>query len=329
MISLQDIWSKVKAIQNNDSSYFDIAKAVYHYQYTNNPLFAQYIDLMGKQPDVIEDISDFAFLPIENFKSHDIKTGNWEASKIYESSATTGVQTSKHYIRNEEPYLSHAIKTFEHHFGNLEDLTIIGLLPSYLERQNSSLIAMVDAFIKKSNQRDSGFYLNDYKSLSKTLNELNKSSNQTVVIGVSFALLDLAEKYPSDYSEIVFIETGGMKGRRKEIIREELHAVLMDAFKVEKIHSEYGMTELLSQAYLIDNLFVPAPTMRIMISELNDPGNMLLESSGRINVIDLMNVDSCAFIQTSDLGKVYPTGQFEVLGRIDQSDLRGCNLMVL
>jgi len=329
MSALIDIWSKVTSIQNNESSYFEIAKAVYQHQYKHNLLFSQYIDLLGKTPSVIKDISDFAFLPIEYFKTHELKTGDWTASKIYESSATTGSIPSKHFIRDELLYLEQASNNFESHFGNIENLTIIGLLPSYLERQNSSLVAMVNAFVAKSNQVDSGFYLDNYSELAGRLQDLNRKKKKTVVIGVSFALLDLAEQYPGDYETIIFMETGGMKGRRKEIIRTELHESLKTAFNVTQIYSEYGMTELLSQAYLVDDLFLPADTMRVLISEINDPGRMLVQESGRINVIDLMNIDSCAFLQTSDLGKVYPDGRFEVLGRLDQSDLRGCNLMVL
>lgn len=324
------IWSKVKGFNDSDSSFFEIARLLYQYQYSNNRLFKQYVDLLNRQPEVVSDINEFAFLPIEYFKNQAIITGDWKPDQYFESSATTSQQTSKHYYRDDLAYLENAIKSFETGFGDLSNYVVIGLLPAYLERKHSSLVAMANAFIEKSIYPESGFYLNEYRSLSDLLARMRHSQTKVLVIGVSFALLDLAEQFPGDYSHVMFMETGGMKGRRKELIRNDLHDQLKKGFQVEHIYSEYGMTELLSQAYMdASGRFKPAATMSVVISEINDPFQTLIGETGRINVIDLMNVDSCAFIQTSDLGKVYADGSFDVLGRLDNSDIRGCNLMVL
>ena len=279
----------------------------------------------------MQSVEQIPFLPISFFKTHTIKTGEWAAQKTYTSSGTTGAQTSRHFVFDEDWYLQNAAAIFEKIYGKVEDFCFLALLPNYLEREGSSLIAMADFFIIKSKYEQSGFFLYDQERLVKLLKANELAKVPTVLIGVSFALLDLAEQYQLSLAHTIVMETGGMKGRRKEMTRAELHDVFQKSFGIENVHSEYGMTELLSQGYSKgQGIFEPGFTMQIRTREITDP--FRYTNAGRhgvINIIDLANIDSCAFIATDDLGRVYENGTFEVLGRLDQSDIRGCNLMVL
>jgi hypothetical protein len=276
-------------------------------------------------------LEDIPFLPISFFKTKDVVSGVPVIKTIFTSSGTTGGEASKHFVSDLELYERSFRNGFEKFYGPIDAYCILALLPSYLEREGSSLIYMVNDLIKKSGHSSSGFYLNDLNGLRKTLLTLQKQQQQILLIGVSFALLDMVEAQPMDLQNAIIMETGGMKGRRKELIREELHSLLKNGFGVDKIHSEYGMTELLSQAYSKgDGVFETPPWMKVMIRDTEDPFTYLTEGkTGGLNIIDLANVNSCAFIATQDLGKVYLNNTFEVLGRFDHSDIRGCNLMVL
>lgn len=304
---------------------------LFHFQATNNPIYREYIAHLGVDPRAVRTISDIPFLPISFFKEHRIKTGAWEAQTTFTSSGTTGETTSVHEVKSLDFYLANAVRCFECFFGDIGKYHFFALLPSYLERQGSSLVAMMDYFIQKSRSRYSGFYLHDTEKLLRDIAECAADKGKkTVLWGVSFALMDLAERYSPDLRHCLIFETGGMKGRRREIIRPELHARLAEAFGVDRIFSEYGMTELFSQAYTKGgNRFFCPPGMRILVRDITDPMEKgLLNATGGINVIDFANVDSIAFIETEDLGRVYEDGSFEVMGRLDNSDVRGCNLMV-
>ncbi|MFO7745206.1 MAG: acyl transferase, partial [Psychroflexus sp.] len=279
----------------------------------------------------VKSLKDIPFLPIQFFKTHDVKTGEFTPDITFLSSGTTGQIQSQHKVKNLSLYEESFTKTFKHFYGNIEDYVVLGLLPSYLEREGSSLIYMVNDFIKKSKYNESGFYLNELEQLSQTLINLDKSGKKILLIGVSFALLDLVEKKSFQLKNTIVMETGGMKGRRKEMIRKELHDILSRGFGVDYIHSEYGMTELLSQAYSKgQSKFECPPHMKILIRDTEDPFHYLDKGkTGGINVIDLANIDSCPFIATQDLGKKINSKEFEILGRFDQSDIRGCNLLVL
>jgi phenylacetate-coenzyme A ligase PaaK-like adenylate-forming protein len=314
----------------NERSFEDIALHVFRFQAAENPLYRQYIETLGIAADKIHSLSSIPFLPITFFKGHLVKSGTWSPQTHFTSSGTTGGSTSIHYIRDIPFYLNHSKKCFEHFFGPISDYNILALLPSYLERTNSSLVAMMDFFIKETRSSLSGFYLNDLEKLVKDLEIARNSRKKTILWGVTFALLDLAEKFNPNLDHCIVFETGGMKGRRTEIIREQLHSMLRHSFQVDKIYSEYGMTELLSQAYSRGgNRFFPSPWMRIMGRDMNDPFEKgLLNQTAGINVIDLANWHSVSFIETQDMGKVFGDHSFEILGRFDNSDVRGCNLMV-
>ncbi|UII78153.1 acyl transferase [Flagellimonas sp. CMM7] len=304
---------------------------IFQFQFKNNIVYQTYCKHIGKSPSNIHSSEEVPFLPIEFFKSHKIISSHKKAEIIFESSGTTGSITSKHYVPDLSLYQQSYLKGFNTFYGPVEDYCIIALLPSYLEREGSSLVYMVNDLKDKSKHPQSGFYLNDLNTLRQKLCQLEEAQTKTILIGVSFALLDLAEQFPVNLKHTTIMETGGMKGRRKELIRDELHRILKQAFGVSKIHSEYGMTELLSQAYSIgDGLFKTPPWMKVISRDTEDP--LSIQSSGKtggINIIDLANVHSCSFIATQDLGKVFDDGTFEVLGRFDHSDIRGCNLMAL
>lgn len=314
----------------NEKSFGNIALELFSFQAINNPVYHSYLHHLGFSFKRLSSTADIPFMPISFFKQHAVKTGAWSDEVIFSSSGTTGEKTSSHHIADLQFYLQHAEKCFSHSFGPLTDYHFLALLPSYLERNNSSLVAMMDYFIKGSKSIHSGFYLQDTDKLLKDLAKLRLDQRRPVLFGVSFALLDLAEKFGSDLSHVLVIETGGMKGRRKEITRFELHDQLKKGLNVQEIYSEYGMTELLSQAYTKgkDRFFAP-PWMKLIGREMTDPlqKGLLNETSG-INVIDLANWHSNAFIETEDLGKVYDDGSFEILGRMDNSDVRGCNLLI-
>lgn len=302
--------------------------ALFQYQVQHQPVYKQWCTLLGRLPAHISDLTQLPFLPISLFKTMTI--GSQNSATVFESSGTTGAITSRHYVPHLGLYEKSFTQGFEAVYGPVEDYVILGLLPAYLERPNSSLVYMVDRLIAKSKAAESGFYLYNYEELYHTLIGLKASGRKTLLIGVTFALLDFAEQFAIDFPELIVMETGGMKGRRQEITRPQLHALLKPAFGVTQIHSEYGMTELLSQAYCTHNeLFRPSATMAILLREPEDPFAIKRAGRGLINVIDLANVHSCAFIATDDIGLLYTDGSFEVQGRADNSDLRGCNLMVV
>ncbi len=342
----------------------EAARAVFHYQAVHNPLYRRFLSLLHYTPDSFADLQlphpgqpaagsrqsqvvgrrsqvadrrsqvvgrrSLPFLPIRFFKTHEVKTGSWTPETAFTSSATTGQTPSRHLVRDLDFYLENARRGFSARYGDPADWCVLALLPSYLERGGSSLVAMADFFIRLSRYPESGFFLHELDRLRDTLSLSQDQGRKTLLLGVSFALLDFAEQYPVDLRAVTVMETGGMKGRRREVTRAELHDTLSQAFQVDRIHSEYGMTELLSQAYASGgSLFTPAPTMRVLATEIYDPFCFVDPGrTGVLNIIDLANLDTCAFIQTEDIGKVYPDGRFEVLGRLDAAEMRGCNLMV-
>ena len=314
----------------NDGNFVDIALQLFRFQAENNRVYKLYIDHLGIDAAAVRMLADIPFLPISFFKNHEIKTGEWSSETVFASSGTTGQQASHHHVRNLHFYLDHSVRCFQHFFGDLSQYHFLALLPSYLERPDSSLVAMMQYFMQKSRSNMSGFYVNNTEDLLKQLKKLKDGAKNTVLWGVSFALLDLAERYKPDLSQCLVFETGGMKGKRQEIIRPELHAILRDGFKTTQIFSEYGMTELFSQAYTRgQNAFYCPPWMKVLARDISDPLQKgLLNETGGINVIDFANFDSIAFIETEDIGKVFSDGSFEILGRLDNSDVRGCNLMV-
>jgi phenylacetate-coenzyme A ligase PaaK-like adenylate-forming protein len=323
--------SKDKIFNIRSSMDFEtLALEVFRYQAKNNDTYSKYLNYLGIIPGSIYKLNRIPFLPIEFFKTRKIITGKDVPGKIFTSSGTTGAGTSKHYVTDISLYQESFTRTFQYFYGNPEQYCILALLPSYLEREGSSLIYMMDYLIKKSNNPESGFYLDKLDDLAEKIVRLREQNQKILLFGVSFALLNLAEKYKPDLSGQIVMETGGMKGRKHEIIREELHEILCKAFNTKLIHSEFGMTELLSQAYSKgDGIFHTPPWMKVLIRDGYDPLSYVKKGrSGGINVIDLANYNSCSFIETRDLGRLLPDGGFEVSGRFDSSDIRGCNLMV-
>ncbi|ESU29724.1 hypothetical protein FLJC2902T_01980 [Flavobacterium limnosediminis JC2902] len=308
-----------------------ITLKVFRYQYDNNLVYQKFCDLLKKNKTNVKSIAEIPFLPIQFFKTHDVVSSTEPIQITFTSSGTTGMTTSRHLVTDLNFYEESFRLGFSQFYGNIEDYVVLALLPSYLEREGSSLIYMAKDLIECSNQPDSGFYLHNYSELTEKLIALDESGQNVILIGVTYALLDLIEKQNFQLKNTIIMETGGMKGKRKEIIREELHDILCNGFGVSKIHSEYGMTELLSQAYSLgDGVFECPPWMEILIRDTEDALSYVAEGkTGGINVIDLANLNSCSFIATQDLGKKYPNHSFEVLGRFDNSDIRGCNLMVL
>ncbi|MFD0861051.1 acyl transferase [Sungkyunkwania multivorans] len=315
----------------SDEEFNRLTLDIFKYQHENNDVYRSFCDLLYVHPSDVSKIEDIPFLPIEFFKSREVLSSTKNTQKTFTSSGTTGNTTSKHHVIDIQLYETSYLKGFEHFYGNVEDYTILALLPSYLEREGSSLIYMVQDLIERSKNKDSGFYLNNLSALNEKLSALEASRKKILLIGVSFALLDLIEKYQFQLEHTFVMETGGMKGRRKELIRTELHQLLKKGFGLDKIHSEYGMTELLSQAYSKgEGIFKCPPWMKILIRDPQDPRSIQPSNkTGGINVIDLANFNSCSFIATQDLGKIYEDGEFEVVGRFDHADIRGCNLMVL
>jgi hypothetical protein len=313
----------------DESSFKKVALQVFYFQAEHNSVYAKFIKLLGKKADQIHSIDQIPFLPVELFKTHQIISSNAAVQKIFTSSGTTTNIPARHYVTDLSVYENSFRNGFELFYGDVKDYCIIGLLPSYLEREGSSLIYMVNDLIVNSQNVNSGFYLNHYDELLEKLYKMEQRSRTTLLIGVSYALLDLAEKIKKPLNNTIIMETGGMKGKRKEMIRKELHDILCRKTGVEKIHYEYGMTELLSQAYSLENgIFKCPPWMRLLTYDPNDPFQLLTSGkSGGINVIDLANINSCSFIQTRDMGRIYYDGYFTVEGRFDFSDMRGCNLM--
>ena len=309
----------------------NIALQVFKHQFANNKVYRSFCDLIYVHPSDVHTIEQIPFLPIQFFKTREVLSSTDEIQETFTSSGTTGSTTSKHSVTDLSWYETSYLKGFECFYGNIEDYVVLALLPNYLERNGSSLIYMVDDLIKRSQHSESGFYLNNLDELAQKLKFLDTQGKKVLLIGVSFALLDLIEQYDFNLSNTIIMETGGMKGRRKELIRNELHTILSNGFGVKNIHSEYGMTELLSQGYSKGNgLFNCPPWMQILTRDPEDALTILPKGkSGGINVIDLANYNSCSFIATQDLGKVYQDNSFEIIGRFDNSDIRGCNLMVL
>lgn len=315
---------------NDDASFEKAALAIFYHQAKNCFVYNQFIHHLAINPDEITSYRKIPFLPINFFKSHEVQSDSAAPEIVFSSSGTTGQLQSKHIVTKVSIYEQSFNRAFEQFYGSIKDTCLLALLPSYLERDGSSLIYMVDSLLKQSEHPKSGYFLHDLDQLYQTLNELQQAGQKTILIGVTYALLDFVEQFNIDFPELIVMETGGMKGKRKELVREELHQLLTKGFGVSKIHSEYGMTELLSQAYSFgDGIFTCPPWMKILLRDTYDPlalvGN---KQTGGINVIDLANVNSCSFIATQDLGKLHPNGSFEVLGRFDNADIRGCNLLV-
>ncbi|MDT0647007.1 acyl transferase [Zunongwangia sp. F260] len=316
---------------SSEAEFERITLEVFKFQYAQNKVYRQFCQLLGKDSTSVNSIKEIPFLPIEFFKSHSILSSEKAPEITFTSSGTTGKTTSKHHVIDLKLYEESFTEGFKHFYGNPEDLVIFALLPSYLERQGSSLIYMAENLISRSKNDESGFYLNELQELAAKLTKLDQSGKKILLIGVSFALLDMVENFSFKLQNTIIMETGGMKGRRKEMIRKELHHILAKGFGVDKIHSEYGMTELLSQAYSKGSgVFECPPWMKILIRDPEDALEILPENkNGGINVIDLANLNSCSFLATQDLGKNFSKNTTEILGRFDNSDIRGCNLMVL
>ena len=326
MISQEDIFQI-----SSKKEFEKITLKVFRHQYDNNLVYQQFCNFLKKNKVNVKSLTEIPFLPIQFFKSHNVLSSPETIQQTFTSSGTTGMQTSKHLVTDVSWYEMSYCLGFSEFYGNIEDYCVLALLPSYLERDGSSLIYMVEDLIQSSNHEDSGFYLNNYDELISKLIELDNSGQNVILIGVTYALLDLIEKQKFQLKNTIIMETGGMKGKRKEMIREELHSLLCNGFGVSKIHSEYGMTELLSQAYSLgDGVFECPQWMQVLIRDTEDALTYVSEGkTGGINVIDLANINSCSFIATQDLGKKHPNHSFEVLGRFDNSDIRGCNLMVV
>ena len=326
MIAAADIFSI-----SNQKQFEKIALKVFRFQYDNNEVYRQFCQHLKVDKQQVKSLLQIPFLPIQFFKSHQIISGNDTFETTFTSSGTTGMATSQHLVTDLSLYKSSYRQAFSQFYGNIEDYVVLALLPSYLEREGSSLIYMVKDLIEKSNHPESGFYLHNLDELTAKLINLDQSGQNVILIGVTYALLDLIDKQKFAVQNTIIMETGGMKGKRKELIREELHEILCRGFGVSQIHSEYGMTELLSQAYSFgEGVFECPPWMQILIRDTEDALQYIADGkTGGINVIDLANINSCSFIATQDLGKKNPNATFEVLGRFDTSDIRGCNLMVV
>lgn len=315
---------------NTEQEFAEAALSVFRFQAENCRVYHEFISNLGVDPAEVSRVEKIPFLPISFFKSHQVVSDSVVPEVTFTSSGTTGMINSRHIVTDVSWYEESFRKAFDLFYGDIKSYCVLALLPSYLEREGSSLIYMAEDLVKRSENSDSGFYLYNHDDLFRQLKRQQELEKPTILIGVTFALLDFVEQYRLNFPQLVVMETGGMKGRRKEMIREELHQTLCSGFGVKSIHSEYGMTELLSQAYSKgDGIFNCPPWMQIITRDTNDPmTNLNGSQTGGINVIDLANINSCSFIATQDLGKVYPGGSFEVLGRFDNSDIRGCNLLI-
>ena len=314
----------------NTAQFEALALEIFNFQLQNCRVYADFVGNLNVDIDEIKTSDQIPFLPIEFFKSHPVISADNKAEIVFTSSGTTGNRQSKHLVTDLKIYESSYHTGFNHVYGNIADYAVLALLPSYQEREGSSLIYMVDDLIRKSSKPESGYFLYNHAELAETLKHLNQNKTHTLLIGVTYALLDFAESHSIEFPELIVMETGGMKGKRREMIRDELHGILCEGFGVPAIHSEYGMTELLSQAYSKGGGLFHCPSwMKILIRDTNDPLTILKPGqTGGINVTDLANINSCSFIATQDLGKLHPDGSFEILGRFDSSDIRGCNLLI-
>ncbi len=315
----------------NAENFESIALEVFRYQRDNNMLYREYCDALHINPDKVTSLRQIPFLPVSFFKSHKVTTGsNKSVGLIFESSGTTGETPSRHYVADAAIYESSLLSGFKQFYGDPSGYTILALLPSYLERQNASLVYMAKTLMAASGHADNGFYINEWEKLHSVLSRLEKSNQKVLLLGVTFALLDFAEAFPMQLSNTIVMETGGMKGRREELTRAEVQAILKKQFQLKEVHSEYGMTELLSQAYAkADGVFSCTNTMWVLVRDINDPLEVMGRGTGCINIVDLANVHSCSFIATDDIGNLAADGSFEVLGRMDHSALRGCSLMAV
>ena len=307
------------------------ALALFEYQYEENRVYRSYCDLINIAASEVNNLEEIPFLPIQFFKSHTVSCSSTKADKVFTSSKTTGQVASKHHVHDIDLYIKSFEKGFKHFYGNIEDYALLALLPSYMDQGNSSLIYMANHLIQKTKHPESSFYLEDWSKLRTTLNQLEKRGQKTILLGVTYALLNGAENESFDLKHTLIMETGGMKGMRKEWVRDALHKKLQEGYGVSTIHSEYGMTELMSQAYSKgEGRFSCPPWMRVLTRSAEDPFEFIdTLNTGGLNIIDLANVDTCAFIATQDLGKTYSDGSFEVLGRFDHAEIRGCNLLVV
>lgn len=327
-MEIKDFQNKIFEI-NNDATFNELCLTAFHYQYENIKVYRKFVDSIQVDPKSVEHYSEIPFLPISFFKTHRLIAG--ESQAVFKSSGTTSTLVrSQHFVQDLNIYKTFFTKGFERFYGSTEEYCILALLPSYIENGDSSLVYMADKLIRDSQHKESGFYLNNIHALAEKLKLLDSQGQKILLLGVSYALLDLIEKHPFQLKNTIVMETGGMKGRRKEMIREELHEQLKQGFGLKTIHSEYGMTELLSQAYSKGNGVFETPAwMKILIRDVNDPFGMLPKGqSGGINIIDLANIHSISFIETKDLGKINSSQEFEILGRFDDSDVRGCNLLI-
>ncbi|CAI8401303.1 MAG: Uncharacterised protein [Flavobacterium sp. SCGC AAA160-P02] len=315
----------------SERDFKEAALRVFKHQFEHNKVYRSFCDLLYKSPSEVKEIHEIPFLPIQFFKSHSVLSSMKDVQKTFTSSGTSGSIPSKHKVTDLSWYQKSYLKGIQYFYGDIKDYTILALLPNYLEREGSSLIYMMDDLIQQTNKPTSGFYLQNFSELSSTLKQLDEKEEKTLLIGVSFALLDLIEKETFQLQNTIIMETGGMKGKRKELVREELHKILCNGFGVHSIHSEYGMTELLSQGYSKgDGIFECPPWMKSLTRDTEDPLTILdNHQTGGLNIIDLANYNSCSFIATQDLGKVNHDGSFEILGRFDHSEIRGCNLLVI
>jgi len=315
---------------SDQRSFEALSLEIFHYQVRKNEVYGCFVANLGLDIEHIKDFKNIPYLPIEFFKSQKIVCGDALPEVIFSSSGTSGMVQSQHLVNDVSIYVESYRKAFQLFYGNIKDYALLALLPSYQEREGSSLIYMIDDLLKQSQEEKSGYFLYDHHALKQSLEDLKKSKTPTILIGVTYALLDFVEGHQIEFPELIVMETGGMKGKRKELLRAELHEILCTGFGVKSIHSEYGMTELLSQAYSKGNgIFYCPPWMKISVRDTNDPLSLLgYEETGGINIIDFANVNSCSFLATQDLGKTYSNGSFEILGRFDTSDIRGCNLLV-
>ena len=326
---MQGEWSD-KIFRINKPDFEALCLEIFRFQYRENYIYHDFVSALAINPAAVRSVTEIPFLPISFFKTHTIQTTAYTPAAVFESSGTTGSVNSRNCVKDLLLYEESFLQGFKKFYGHTTDYCIIGLLPSYLERGNASLVYMVDKLIWQSEHPLSGFYLHDHNKLATVLKELEKQKQKTLLIGVTFALLDFAEQFSFPLNYTIIMETGGMKGRRKEMVREEVHTILKRSFQVSEVHSEYGMTELLSQAWSNGNgIFNCPPWMQVLLRDEEDPLKVNESGSGLINVIDLANVYSCSFIATDDIGQLNMNGSFEVLGRIDGSDLRGCSLMVV
>jgi phenylacetate-coenzyme A ligase PaaK-like adenylate-forming protein len=328
-----NLTARIFSLQKEDTVSFEkLALDVFKLQFNYNKTYNSFVNAIGVKPSDVTSLNKIPFLPIEFFKTQKIITEFAELNKpiTFSSSGTTQTGTSYHYVNDVTLYEKSFTQCFNLFFGKPSDYCVLALLPSYLERTGSSLVYMAQKLIDESHHTKSGFYLDNYDDLIKTIGQLKQQKQKTLLLGVSYALLDLADKNISLPDNFIVMETGGMKGRRKEMLKEELHATLKEKLKIDTITSEYGMTELLSQAYSLQNgLFQNPPWLRILTRDTNDPFSFTSPNkTGGINVIDLANINSCSFIATQDLGKIHPNNTFELMGRFDNSDIRGCNLLI-